>query len=61
MTDKKSLPTLTAVIKKIKQLEDLTPEEELVYYTRIEKIPKEEAKRILANSFQAPLNDKYAY
>jgi len=46
------LPTLDAVILKVKQLQHLSPEEELVYYTGIENISEEEARKILENSFQ---------
>ena len=58
---KQHLPSLDNVILKVKQLQDLTPEEELVYYTQIENIPEEEAKKILANSFQSPPKHNYSF
>ena len=54
-----TLPSLETVILKVKQLQDLTPEEELVYYTQIENIPEEEVIKILANSFKSPPASNY--
>ena len=54
-----TLPSLETVILKVKQLQDLTPEEELIYYTQIENIPEEEVIKILANSFKFPPASNY--
>lgn len=44
-------PIIDLIILKIKRLEELTPEEELIYLTEIEKLPKTEAVKIVQSEF----------
>ena len=51
MTEKKNIlpPQLAEVIHKVKRMEELSQEEELVYLMYIEEVPEEEARKIINN------------
>lgn len=53
-----AIPMLADVIRKIKGLQDLTPEEELVYLVFIEKLPVEKAKKIIEYEWDDSENEK---
>lgn len=44
---KKNLPLLSEVISKVKNLEELTDEEELIYLMYIEEVPEADARQII--------------
>jgi hypothetical protein len=45
-----NLPLLADVIFKVKQLQELTPEEELVYLMNIEKFSEDQARAIIEDN-----------
>ncbi len=47
-----SLPQLADVIMKVRQLQELTPEEEFVYLVFIEEVPENLAKEMIAEKIK---------
>ena len=53
-TNNNKLPflVLEQIVLKVKQLQDLTPDEEFIYLLHFENLPEEDARRIAYGNFQ---------